>query len=143
MALNPNYSAVSGRQHVTGNWALTLPGEFNRREEQAGLCFWRPGLTVWLTAYGVEDGMSIDDRMARDKANASPEASEISESVGGGVARLSYRLSETRGDGARVQGLYAFAHGAEGQVMVAAYFDDETDLDAARQIGASLEYLGA
>ena len=67
MALNPNYAAVSGRQQATDRWAVTLPGEFNRREEQSGLCFWRAGLTIWLTAYGTEDGLSIDDRLMRDK----------------------------------------------------------------------------
>tara|TARA_R110000803_G_scaffold50726_1_gene105103 strand:+ start:343 stop:771 length:429 start_codon:yes stop_codon:yes gene_type:complete len=138
MSLNPNYAAVSGRQQVTDRWTLTLPGRFNRREEDTGLCFWRPGLTIWLTAYGTEDGMSVDDRMQRDRANASAAATDISESVKGSVSRLTYRLSETRADGVIVKGLYSFAHSSDGQAMLAAYFDDDSELDAARLVSASL-----
>jgi hypothetical protein len=140
MSLNPNYAAVSGRQQVTDRWALTLPGRFNRREEDTGLCFWRPGLTMWLTAYGAEDGMSVDDRMQRDRANASAAATDISESVEGGVGRLAYRLSETRADSVIVNGLYSFAHGSDGQAMLAAYFDDDSELETARLVSASLSY---
>jgi hypothetical protein len=142
MALNPNYAAVSGRQQVTDRWSVTLPGEFNRREEQSGLCFWRPGLTIWLTAYGTEDGMSIDDRLKRDKAKAPPAATDMSETRESGVARFNYRLSETRPDGAVVMGLYSFAHGADGQVMVAAYFDDDPDLELAKRVSESITYTG-
>ncbi|WP_340693318.1 hypothetical protein [Hyphomonas sp.] len=141
MSLNPNYAAVSGRQQVTDRWALTLPGRFNRREEDTGLCFWRPGMTIWLTAYGTEDGMSLDDRMQRDRANASAAATDISESVEGGVSRLTYRLSETRADGVIVKGLYSFAHGSDGQAMLAAYFDDDSELETARLVSASLSYI--
>lgn len=142
MALNPNYAAVSGRQQATDRWTVMLPGEFNRREEESGLCFWRPGLTVWLTAYGTQDGLSIEDRMTRDRAKASAGATDIVESLESGVGRLSYRLTETRPDGAIVQGLYSFAHGANGQVMVAAYFDDVSELETARRISDSITYTG-
>jgi hypothetical protein len=140
MSLNPNYAAVSGRQQATNRWAITLPGEFNRREEDAGLCFWRPGLTIWLTAYGAEDGLSVDQRMQRDRENAASTATDMHESVQDGVARLSYRLSEKRADGAVVKGLYSFAHGAEGQIMMAAYFDNESELESARRASESLIY---
>jgi hypothetical protein len=142
MALNPNYAAVSGRQQATERWAVVLPGEFNRREEESGLCFWRPGLTVWLTAYGTEDAMSIEDRMTRDRSRASPAATDIVESLDNGVGRLSYCLTEARPDGASVQGLYSFAHAADGQVMVAAYFDDGSELETARRISGSITYTG-
>jgi hypothetical protein len=142
MGLNPNYAAVSGRQQVTGRWAITLPGEFNRREEEAGLCFWRPGLTIWLSAYGAEDGMTIEHRLGRDRGNASPQATDITESLDDGVGRLTYCLSETRADGAIVNGLYSYAHGVEGQVMVAAYFDGDADLETARKVSGSITYTG-
>ena len=140
MSLNPNYAAVSGRQQATSRWAITLPGEFNRREDAAGLCFWRSGLTIWLTAYGAEDGMSVDDRMQRDRANAPGAATDMAESVEGGIGRLSYRLSETRADGVIVKGLYSFAHGTDGQAMLAAYFDNDSELETARLVSASLSY---
>lgn len=142
MGLNPNYAAVSGRQQVTGRWAITLPGEFNRREEEAGLCFWRPGLTIWLTAYGAEDGMTIEQRLARDRGNASPVATDMAESHEDGVGRLTYCLAETRTDGAIVNGLYSYVHGEAGQVMVAAYFDADADLEAARKVSGSVTYTG-
>jgi hypothetical protein len=141
MSLNPNYAAVSGHQQATSRWAITLPGQFNRREEDAGLCYWRPGLTLWLKAYGTEDGVSVEDRMLRDRANVPSAATDITESVEGGVSRLSYRLSETRADGVVVKGLYSFAHGEAGQAMLAAYTDDDSELEAARLVSASLSYI--
>ena len=140
MSLNPNYAAVSGRQQATSRWAITLPGEFNRREEDAGICYWRPGLTIWLAAYGTEDGTSIDERMQRDRANAPGAATDMAEGVDGDTRRLNYRLSETRADGAVVKGLYTFAHGRDGQAKLAAYFDDDSELETARLVSASLSY---
>lgn len=142
MGLNPNYAAVSGRQQATDRWAVVLQGEFNRREEESGLCFWRPGLTIWLTAYGTEDGTSIEDRMTRDRVKAPSAATDMVESLENGVGRLSYCLTQTRADGAIVQGLYSFAHAGDGQVMVAAYFDEVSELETARGICASIAYIG-
>ena len=140
MSLNPNYAAVSGRQQATSRWMLTLPGQFNRREENAGLCYWRQGLTLWLKAYGTEDGTSVADRMLRDRANVPSAATDITESAEGDVSRLSYRLSETRADGVVVKGLYSFVHGRDGQAMLAAYFGDESELETAQRVSASLSY---
>ena len=140
MALNPNYAAVSGRQQATTRWSITLPGEFNRREEDAGLCYWRPGLTLWLKAYGTEDGVSAEDRMRRDRASVPGHATDIMESADGAVGRLSYRLSETRADGMVVNGLYSFVHGRDGQAMLAVYFEDDSELESARLVSASLLY---
>ncbi len=140
MSLNPNYAAVSGRQQATTRWAITLPGVFNRREEDAGLCYWRPGLTLWLKAYGTEDGVSVEDRMLRDRASVPGQATDITESADGEVSRLSYRLSETRADGVVVNGLYSFVHGRDGQAMLAAYFGDDSELETARLVSASLLY---
>lgn len=142
MALNPNYAAVSGRQQVTGRWTITLPGEFNRREEEAGLCFWRPGLTIWLTAYGAEDGMTVAQRLERDRGNASRDATDITESLDDEIGRLSYRVAEMRSDGAVINGLYTYAHGVAGQVMVAAYYESDAELEAARKISGSIAYTG-
>jgi hypothetical protein len=141
MGLNPNYAAVSGRQQVTGRWAITLPGEFNRREEEAGLCFWRPGLTIWLTAYGTEDGMSVEERMRRDLQGAPSAATEIQQAMEGGIGRLTYCLSETRADGVIVDAVYAFAHIPDGQVMLAMYFDEAEGREMAMKVAASVEAI--
>ena len=84
----------------------------------------------------------IGERLARDRGNASPKATDMDESQQDGVGRLTYRLAETRVDGAIVNGLYSYVHGKAGQVMVAAYFDSDTDLEAARKVSASITYTG-
>lgn len=135
--LHPQYPVVEGDLPLTTRWQLTLPQKFNQRVEDGKLVLWRPGLTVWLNAYGTEDGMSIADRIARDRANASGAAVDIEQFETGDVAHLIYRLSgETESDARH--SLYGFAHAADGQIMAAFYCDDEAELSEARTIAGSL-----
>ena len=136
------YPTVSGDTDLTDNWGLHLPGDFMRRMERGTLVLWRSGLTLWIDAYGTEDGLPIMDRMARDVARASEGASEVSNAIAAGVGRVSYRLDEARDDGQVVKALYTFFHGAEGQMMIAFYFDDEATAATAREIAGSVRYLG-
>lgn len=135
--LHPKYPIVDGDVPLTARWQLTLPQRFNQRVEDGKLVLWRPGLTVWLNAYGTEDGISVEDRVARDRANASDAAVDIEQFEIGAVTHLIYRLSGEAESAAR-HSLYGFAHAADGQIMAAFYFDDEAELSEARAIAGSL-----
>jgi len=49
---------------------------------------WRPGLTLWLAAWGNDKNETQAERLAWIKDAASPARSDVRESVRGGVTRL-------------------------------------------------------
>ena len=67
----------------------------------------------------------------------SKDAFAIQELEDGDIIRLGYRLTENRDDGA-VNAWYGFAIGDAGDVQIAIYFDDESDIDMARRVWRSL-----
>lgn len=138
MPLHPDFPIIEGAVQLTDRWALTLPRQFNRRMEKGNLVIWHPGLTIWLSAWGTEDGLSIADRVADAKANAAESATDWSEETENGVSRLSYSLSETKEEGQTVYSLNAFAYTTDGQVLAAFYTDDPAQILVAKEIAKSV-----
>ncbi|MGH1421861.1 MAG: hypothetical protein ACRBEQ_08585 [Hyphomonas sp.] len=138
MPLHPDFPIIEGNVRLTDRWALTLPRQFNRRMEEGNLVIWHPGLTVWLSAWGTEDGLSIAERVADAKANAAKSATDWTEETEGDVTRLSYSLTETREEGQTVYSLNAFAYTADGQVLAAFYTDDPAQILTAKEIAKSV-----
>lgn len=138
MPLHPDFPIIEGAVQLTDRWALTLPRQFNRRMEQGNLVIWHPGLTIWFSAWGTEDGLSIADRVADAKAKANENATDWSEQTENGVTRLSYSLSEAKEGGKAVYSLNAFAYSAEGQVLAAFYTDDPAQILVAKEIAKSV-----
>jgi hypothetical protein len=127
--LHPDYPVVAGDYQLTETWTVSLPLNFNRRIEDESLILWRPGMTIYFTAWNNDHQESVDARLAKLKSGISPDTFEPRESKKRGVAQFSYRLVE---DG--VNGLYGFAIADAGHLQVAIYFDDETDIDLARTV---------
>ena len=142
MTLNPNYQTVSGLYQLTKNWAIALPGEFNRRLEEESMVLWRKGVTLWISAYGNDDGMSIEKRLDRDEAGLSKDASHKTRVIEDGVGRLTYRLSEKREDDAVVKAVYATTHADDCQIMIAHYYDDDQDVEQVEELAAAIIYTG-
>ena len=117
---------------------LHLPEPFARRIEDGSLVLWRPGLTVWLAAWGNDDGQSQSERLARAKCRASPDRYAERESTSGGVTRFSYRLREEDEDDGRVESINSFTFADDGDLHLAVYFDDPADEGKARQIVESV-----
>ena len=63
----------------------------------------------------------------------SPDASDIEEVSADGLLHLAYRLNEESED-QRVAGFYCFVVGASAHVQLAIYFDDEGDVEEAKEI---------
>ncbi|MCA8935530.1 MAG: hypothetical protein KDB68_04940 [Planctomycetes bacterium] len=138
-SLHPDFPVVSGRYQMTKEWSCVLPEEFNRRFEDDSLVIWRPGLTFWILVWGNDNGQTIEDRMRRIIDDASPARTDeriVSDAV---VSRLMYRLA---GDHEQpdVLSLSAFAFSNTGHVQLAAYIDDEKDVDIAESVVESLEF---
>jgi hypothetical protein len=127
--LHPDFPVVTGDYQLTDTWSLSLPLKFNRRIEDGSLILWRPGLTIYFTAWNNDHQESVDVRLAKLKSLISPNAFESRESKHHVIAQFSYRLVEDS-----VNVLYGFAINDDGHLQVALYFDDESDIDLAHTV---------
>src|SRR5512139_1712327 len=122
----PGFPVVEGFHRLTSRWAVTLPSPFARRVEDGSLVLWRPGLTVWLDAWGNDHGASQAERLQAMVAEASPKARVVLSSSAGGVTRYAYRLRDRSDDG-EVESLNAFVLSDSGHLHMGVYFDDLAD----------------
>ena len=106
------------------------------------MVFWRPGITAWTIVWNNDKGQTQQERLEWLRSDVSPNAFEVETETDGDVTRYAYRLTEHRDEGV-VHALHAFAVGVDGHVQMAIYFDDEGDLETARQIWRSLDEIRA
>lgn len=129
----PGFPLVQGDHALTATWSIHLSEQFARRVEDGSLVLWRPGLTLWLVAWGNDKGETQAQRLAWIKDEASPARIGARESVRDGVTRFSYRLSDENEDGP-VESLNAYIIGNDGHLQLSVYFDDVADAAKAQQI---------
>jgi hypothetical protein len=133
----PGFPLVEGDHVLTETWVIRLPEPFARRLEEGSLVLWRPGLTVWLTAWNNDNGESQAERLARIKKAASKKRFAEHELKADNVSRYSYRLRDENEDG-EVESLYAFVINDDGHLQMSIYFDDPADEARARQLADSV-----
>lgn len=126
---------VQDHFQIAERWSIRLPTPFRQRHEDTSLVLWRPRLTFWI--WGPGPGGRIEDTMRELRARISPNAEQLVVDELRGARRLSYRLREDSTD-AGLPSLYTYVVRSDGHLQVAAYFDDETELCAARKILDSL-----
>jgi hypothetical protein len=132
------YPLVEGKHQLTDQWSLHLPAQFARRIEDGSLVLWRPGLTIWLDAFGNDHRTSRTQRLREIRADVSERAQNIRETSGPTLTRLVYRLSDTNAKGT-VEAVYAFTFSDTGHLQMAVYFDDLADEATADAIAASVQ----
>ncbi len=133
----PGYPLVEGTHQLTERWSVQLPEPFARRIDEGHLVLWRPGITLWLSVWGNEEGHSQADRLGWLKEDSSEQAFDRQESVEDGLSRYTYRLSE-EGDDGPVEGLYTLILFDEGHLEAAIYFDGPKHEAMARKLAASI-----
>jgi hypothetical protein len=131
------FPIVSDRYQMTEDWALTLPLQFQRRFEDQDLVLWRPGFTMWINIWGAS-GETPQARCTRVRETADPNAFDAKVVDHRETLWLSYRLNEPDEERGTRFALYGFAFGVSGDVNIAFYFDDESDLEIARTIWLSV-----
>jgi hypothetical protein len=134
----PGFPLVEGRYPLTAEWSIHLPEKFARRVEDGSLVLWRPGLTIWLAAWGNDRRESREVRLAWVKQEASPQRYAESESEADGITRYSYRLRDKNEDGP-VESVSGYIFSDDGHLQLAVYFDDPNDESKARRIVDSVE----
>jgi hypothetical protein len=133
----PGFPVVEGEHALNATWSIQLPERFARRVEDGQLVLWRPGLTIWLTAWNNDHGESQAERFAGIKKSFSPRRFADHESNANNLIRYSYRLRDENEDGP-VESLYGFVIGDDGQLHLAVYFDNPADEPEAHQLVKSV-----
>jgi hypothetical protein len=133
----PGYPVVEGDHALTEDWSMHLPERFARRVEEGSLVLWRPGLTVWLTAWNNDLGETQEKRLARIKETASPTRYAEHEEMTEQLIRYSYRLHDENEDGP-VESVAGFVIGENGQLQMAVYFENSQDETTARELFKSV-----
>lgn len=137
----PGFPVVVGDHGLTESWAIHLQDKFARRVEDGCLVLWRPGLTVWLAAWGNDHRDSQAKRLRSIKKDAAPDRFGESESRSQGITRYSYRLREENED-EPVESLSAFILSDDGHLQMSVYFDDPRDEAKARALAESVVKRG-
>ena len=129
----PGFPLVQGDYDLTETWMIHLSEPFARRVEDGALVLWRPGMTIWMIAWGNDHGKSQAERLAGIKSDASAGRFAEREMVADGMTRFSYRLRDTNDDGP-VESVSGFVINDEGHLQMAVYFDDAADEEKAREL---------
>lgn len=137
MVLHADFPIVRHRQHISPEWSIHLPTDFNRRHDDDNLVFWRPDLTIWLDAWDNAEQETQLERLHWLRTTMSPDAFDIREQAHGPLIRLSYRLAEDA-DHLRLPALYCYAIGQSGHLEMAFYFDHEGSMAMAEAICESI-----
>jgi hypothetical protein len=133
----PEFPLVEGDHALTARWMLHLPEQFARRVEDGDLVLWRPGVTIWLTAWGNDKNESQSQRLASAKRVSSPVRFAEREAVEDGVTRFSYRLRD-QNDNGPVESINSLVFADDGELQLSVYFDDPADEPQAWQIVESV-----
>ena len=131
--LHPDFPIVTGHHELNSAWTIDLPLKFNRRIEDGSLVLWRVGITLYFNDWTNDQNESIETRLAFLKTSISPDTFDSREEQTGASRRFSYRLIENN-----VNALYGFVIVTSGHLQVAIYFDNESDIDLARAMFASI-----
>ena len=137
--LNPAYPIVDDRFQVTAEWSIALDQPYNRAEQGSELVLFRPGFTIWVSAWPNENGDSIDQRARWIAAETSRGAYDVVTGSRGPLFRHAFRLDEVKAEGV-LQGYFGYTVAAGGHLQMAIFFDNQEDLATAKSIVESVGY---
>jgi len=134
-----DFPFVIGRIQLTQDevWSIDLPVAFKQRFEDQQLVLWRPGLTIYLSAWNNDGDQSNQERLEIFQDQIDSKAFDKKESSDGSYLRFSYRLDEEAED-VRVPAFYAFIFEPRGHIALSIYFDDEDILPTVENIFQSI-----
>jgi hypothetical protein len=135
----PGYPLVEGRYALTSAWSIALPSKFARRVEDGSLVLWQPGLTLWMIAWGNDQGTTQAARLAYFKNKASASGYAHREMSDGALLRFDYRLRDHSSNGI-VESLNALVFADQGHLQLSIYFDAVATELQARELCDSVRY---
>lgn len=138
----PGYPIVEGFYEMTEEWGMTLPEPMARRVEDESLVLWRPGLTIYVSAWGEGDEeQSRKIRLRELKRECDPDGKVVVNKDDGEVTLYAYRLADETPDG-KIETLNGFAVTDHGHLQFGISFDDVKDAEKAIKMVESICYAG-
>lgn len=137
----PGFPVIEGDHQLTDDWSVTLPMPMCRRIEDEQLILWRPGFTIWISAWGEsEEPQTRAERYAELKDNEREDIRVVRDNDQDPVGLFAYRMTDENDDG-EVESLNAFAVAADGHLQMGIYFDDVADEEAALRFVDSIRLV--
>lgn len=110
-----------GTVQITKNWRFDVSSRMLRRIENNNLIIWKPGFTIWLTTYAVQDS-DIENRVRHIEQTASPDKLKFQSVVENKLTKVRYRLIDDT-DGKPQPSVYLFGLNEHQEINIAIYFD--------------------
>lgn len=131
--MSEQFPLLIGRVGITSNWNLDLPRVFQMRMEDGQMVLWRPGFTIWLSAWNNNNEQPVE-ALHHDlvQAGSNNRYDESTEKRNGRLYH-SYRIKEQAEDN-RAPAFQGFAIDKHGHLQFSIYFDDEADAGLATDI---------
>lgn len=107
---------------VTENWGFSVESHMLRRFDKGSLVIWRPGFTIWLTAYKPENP-DVHERVLNLLGQASSDRNDLEEVELDGLIKIRYFLEETI-DSELQSSAYIYGLTEYQEIHIAIYFDD-------------------
>jgi hypothetical protein len=133
MAQQPPFPRVSGVYQMTRQWSVSLPSEFFRRVEDKQLVLWKPGLTCWVSVWNARPDDTPQSMYQWRRADIAKSSISVFEEPDRPQPRFAYLLKEQSGE-REAWAFYGFTFGTSGHILFSIYFDEERDLDVAKDI---------
>ncbi len=100
---------------------------------------WRPNFTIWINIWKNTHNQSIESRLKRIVADASPNRFNETSEFKDRFHLFTYRLGE-ESDEEPAPSYYGHAIGPNDSVQLAIYFDDLNDANTASEILESIRF---
>jgi hypothetical protein len=142
LCISSDYPSVKGIYRMTPEWSIELPTEFKRRFEAGDLVIWKPGITIWINAWGNKKGESINERVRRFKYENSKEKRSLRIEGEAGHALYTYEF-KVRDETREIKdyfAVYAFKVNDSSYVQIWAYADSNKDKTMVYNIIRSINY---
>jgi len=138
MSLHPDFPIIEGEYQITKTWSISLDQKYNRRIEDGSMVIWRPGVTVWLIAWGNDDNKSIQERINNTKIDISNKAYNYLEKIDNNVGKIRYFLKEVENSNSQI-GLNGLLFNKNGHLQVSIYYDKSSDESLVKKLFDSIK----
>lgn len=138
--MDSEFPFLVGRVAVTEEWSIDLPFAVMQRFEETQMVLWRPGFTVFLSAWNNDKNEPASKRKADFAELTSAGKYDESTTQDGGRLYYSYRIDE-QSDDDRAPAFQGFAFGDQGHLQLSVYFDQEHDAELATRLLQSISDL--
>lgn len=126
--------------HITNEWLINLPDEFEHRIEDNKLVFWKTGITVIAVPFRLPDNTTKLEMLSRIHEKLPENILETFVSTKGEIAGMGYTQLQTVESDKKRLSLTTFTVSDTTCLQIAFYLDDPTELDWARSTWQEIIY---